>query len=201
MTAKEFDKLVMDEVSKTDFGFLLEHTNLVGIGQIKEIYNQSGRDNQYYQWLHCAMKVLRPRQVVELGAAAGISTIMMATGLPKDSKLISVDCDPTAWKWMNREYPQVVKILGDELDLSIYKDIDLFQTRKLPDFWFFDSLHTPEQLTKELELYRPFFKQGAVLAFDDIRLPGMYKVWEDLPYDKIEITDPCHYSGFGIAIR
>jgi len=24
-------------------------------------------------------------------------------------------------------------------------------------------------------------------------------VWSELPYKKLEVTDPCHYSGFGMA--
>lgn len=197
MTASDFDKLVMEEIGKTDFNFLDEHLTLVGWGQKDEVFNRSGKSNQYYQWLHCAMKLLRPRQVVELGAAAGISTILMATGLPSDSKLYSVDCDPEAWRWMNREYIQVYKILGDDLNLNNYpKSVNLHET----GFWFFDSLHSTEQLTKEIELYGPFFKPGAVIAFDDIRLPGMYEVWDKIKSDKIELTNPCHYSGWGICI-
>lgn len=197
MTASDLDRIIADEIPKTDFNFLNEHFTLVGQGQVDEVFDRTGRANRYYQWLHCYMKLVRPRQVVELGAAAGISTILMATGLPLESKLISVDCDPTAWKWMNRDYPQVVKVLGNDLDLSIYpKEVDLSKT----DFWFFDSLHTPDQLTGEIELYRQFFKEDTVLAFDDIRLPGMYRVWEKIKNDKFENTIPNHYSGWGIAI-
>lgn len=197
MTAKELHSEVMRLVDDWSPGEIYEHLNLIGSGQINEIYNNSGKDNLYYQWLHCAMKVLKPKQVVELGAASGISTTMMATALPQDSVLISVDIDPTAWNWMNHEYPQVIKLRGDDLDLSIYpKDIDLSKT----DFWFIDSLHTEEQLKKEVELYSKFWKKGTVLAFDDIHLGGLDNVWNSLDYDKLDISNPCHYSGWGIAI-
>lgn len=198
MTSNDLDKKVMEYVGRYDVGPVLTHMRLVGAGQIQEVKNESGRANLYLQWLACLMRLLKPKQVVELGSAAGISTIMMATELPLDSKLYAVDIDPEiAWKWMDREYPQVVKVLGDDLDLAIYpKECDLSVT----DVWFFDSLHTEEQLRSELKLYSPFFKKGAVLVFDDIRLPGLDKVWEQLPYDKCENTNPCHFSGFGVAI-
>jgi predicted O-methyltransferase YrrM len=178
----------------------------VGEGQIREVKNENDRTNLYYQWLACLIKLLKPKQVVELGAAAGISTIMMATELPKDALLFSVDNDPEiAWKWMDKEYPQVVKVLGDTREMNTWTQ-DLYPpvrgaNLEETDVWFFDSLHTQDQLEAELKLYTPFFKKGAVLVFDDIHMnPGMEKVWEELPYDKQDISTPNHWSGFGVAV-
>jgi hypothetical protein len=95
------------------------------------------------------------------------------------------------------KYANFIPIVGDDLDLSVWpKDLDLKKT----DLWFFDSLHTREQLTKELKLYTPFFKKGTILLFDDIRMDELWPIWEGLPYDKYELTDPCHYTGYGIAV-
>lgn len=200
MTANELDLAVMELVHRYDpIPVIQNHMRLVGEGQIREVKNENDRTNLYYQWLACLMKLLKPKQVVELGGAAGISTIMMATSLPQDSKIYSVDFDPEiAWKWMDREYPQVIKLLGDTRDLNIYpKDMELQAT----DIWFFDSLHTEDQLSSELKIYTPFFKEGAVLVFDDIHMnPGMERIWNELPYDKQDISTPCHWSGFGVAI-
>lgn len=198
MTANDLDKAVMELVREYDVNPVLSHMSKVGIGQIKEVRNDNDRTNLYYQWLSCLVKLIKPKQVVELGAAAGISTIMMATELPKDGFLFSVDNDPEiAWKWMDREYPQVIKILGDTRDLTIWNTYDLTST----DIWFFDSLHTQDQLEAELELYTRYFKKGSILVFDDIHMSlGMEKVWNSLPYDKQDISTPCHWSGFGVAI-
>lgn len=194
MTSNDLDKAVKELLDKYDVGELDRYFSLIGSGQINEIYNRSGNSHLYYQWLACLVKLLKPKQVVELGAAAGISTIMMAAYMPKDSKLYSVDIDPSAWKWMNYEFPSVIKILGDDLDLAIYpKECDLNKT----DIWFIDSLHEEAQLRKEIELYKPYFKKGAVVVLDDIRLPGLDTVWNELSYDKCETTNPNHYSGFG----
>jgi len=207
MTANELDMKIMDLVHKYDVIPVLQHMNLVAEGQILEVKNENDRTNLYYQWLACLIKLLKPQQVVELGAAAGISTIMMATELPKDSKLYSVDNDPEiAWKWMSRDYSQVLKIMGDTRDMEIWKMAEVHTEEGLiellkTDVWFFDSLHTEEQLRAELELYTPFFKKGAVLVFDDIHInPGMEKVWNELPYDKQDISTPCHWSGFGLCV-
>lgn len=210
-TANELDKAVMELVREYDVTPVLEHMNLVAEGQFKEVQNTNDRQNLYYQWLACLIRLLKPKQVIELGAAAGISTMMMATELDKDAKLYSVDNDPQiAWKWMSREYPQVVKILGDTRDIDIWLvtlsvsehgSAKTFLDLKHTDIWFFDSLHTEEQLRAELELYKPYFKKGAVLVFDDIHInPGMEKVWNELEYDKHDISNPCHWSGFGVAV-
>src|SRR5574343_1827309 len=114
---KSLYQKIIDEVDKFDIDTIEDDLKLVGMGQMGEILEFSGRPNGYYKWLHCFTKMMRPKQVVELGAAAGISTIMMATGNP-DTQIISIDCDPQAWRWMDKEYPNVKRILGDDLDLD-----------------------------------------------------------------------------------
>lgn len=207
-TANELDLLVQEAMRSFDPGEIKDHFSLIGEGQIKEIYNDMDYPCAYYQWLACLMRVLKPKQVVELGAAAGISTIMMATQLPEESKLYSVDIDPSiAWKWMNREYPQVVKILGNDLDISIWENAVTPPAKLNPevvlkdtDVWFIDALHTREHLQKELDLYIPFMKKGSVVVLDDIRMEGLWDIWQKLPYDKCENTYPNHYTGFGFFI-
>ena len=63
--------------------------------------------------------------------------------------------------------------------------------------WFIDTIHFARQLKKEVKLYKPFWKKGAIVVFDDIRINDMFPVWEALQYDKVENTSPNHYSGFG----
>ena len=161
-----------------------------------EVKNGNGQ-NLYYRWLACLVRLLKPIQIVELGAASGISTMMMATELDKDAKLYSVDIDPAiAWKWMADDYPQVTKILGDDLNMAIWPgNVDLGKT----DIWFIDTLHYGYQLKREIETYKPYWKRGAIVIFDDIRLNDLYEIWDSLPYDKFENTFPCHYSGFGFV--
>lgn len=197
LSSNELDLKVQELLHHFDVQPLLPHLELVGQGQILEVLNENPTgQNKYYQWLSCLMRLLKPKQVVELGPAAGISTIMMATQLPKDSKLYSVDIDrDLAWKWMKYDYPQVHKILGDDLDQQIW-GIDIEKLSDT-DVWFMDTLHTTEQITKEMKLYSKFFKKGAVVVWDDIRMPEIWPVWDKLKYDKCETTFPNHYTGFG----
>ena len=77
--------------------------------------------------------------------------------------------------------------------MEIWKDIDLGKT----DLFFVDTIHLAHQLEEEIKLYSPYWKKGAIVVFDDIRLNDMFPVWESLNYDKVENTNPNHYSGFG----
>lgn len=196
-TANDLDLEVMEVVHDLDINPYIDHFELFGDGQKLEVFNQADHQQLYYQWLSALMKVVKPKQVVELGSAAGISTIMMALFMPKDSKLYSVDIDPNiAWKWMKFDYPQVIKILSDDLDMNIWKDIDLEKT----DILFIDALHTKEHLQKELDLYLPKLKNGTIVILDDIRMEGLWDIWQALPYDKCENTNPCHSTGYGFFI-
>jgi hypothetical protein len=192
---KKLHSRILVEMNKLDLDRLSDHMIRFGFGQLGEVLEFSDRPNGYYKWLHCFMKMKKPKQVVELGAAAGISTVLMATG-DSESKIVSIDCDPQAWRWMDKDYPNVIKILGDDLNLDNFIGVNLSAT----DFWVFDSLHTKEQLRAEIDLFEPFFNKGTILAIDDIHMnPGMEEVWESIPYEKLDVSDRLHWSGFGIV--
>jgi predicted O-methyltransferase YrrM len=196
--SKSLNEQVMKMLESYDVEAIMPDMQLVGDGQKNEVRDVNGRPNKYYQWLSCLTRLLKPKQVVELGAAAGISTTMIASELSPDAKFYSVDIDPTiAWKWMSKDFPQVTKILGDDLNMAIWPgSVDLGKT----DLWFIDSLHTYEQIKSEIDLYKSYFKRDAVVVLDDIHLLEMGTIWEELKYDKCDNTDPCHYSGFGFFV-
>jgi len=164
-------------------------------GALEDILNINGCAN--YQFSACLIDLLKPKQVVELGGAMGAWCLCVLYSLPAESQLYSITLaeDGREFVFIVDNYPNFHPIVGDDLDMKNWGGVDLNKT----DIWYFDSLHTNEQLTKELELYSPFFKKGAILLFDDIRMDELWPVWEKLPYEKIELTDPCHYSGWGVA--
>jgi hypothetical protein len=152
----------------------------------------------YEKWLLCITEELQPKQVIELGAWRGISTCMILAGLPKDSKFYSVDIDPLSWEYV-RDDPRLIKVIGDDLDDHIYPDgTDFSKT----DFWFIDTNHTQEFFQKERKVYEKFWKPGTVVAMDDVGKWGdftLWKEWEELPYDKVELPT-LHHTSFGMFI-
>jgi len=167
-------------------------------GAIESVLNTNGE--AYYLWLPCAIDVLKPKQIVELGGAMGVSAIMMCQS-NVDFKLYSITLPEGGleFSFIADPMPKLTKVVGDDLvPLNWPKDLDLSKT----DLWFFDALHEEQHLRKELALYEPFFKEGAVLLFDDIHTFGLEPVWEDLKskYESWDCTDPLHFSGFGLCI-
>lgn len=152
--------------------------------------------SRYLAWLTAICEELKPKQVVELGAYVGLSTCMLLAGMPIKSKLITVDIKKDSWSVLPKD-SRVVKVVGNDLDLSIYpKRVDLSKT----DLWFIDSDHTGEQLRREVDLYSPFWKKGTVVLLDDVHypeFPSYAAVWHTLPYKKRELPE-LHQTGFGI---
>jgi predicted O-methyltransferase YrrM len=169
---------------------------LLNSGALEDVLNVNG--NRYYQFLPCLIDNMKPHQVIELGGAMGVADVMMLQSKHQAYTLYSVTLPEHGLEFsmVADDYNNLVKIIGDDLDPKIWPyDI----RRKETDLWFIDTLHTKEQLTKELELYTPFFKKGAIVLFDDIHMPELEPVWDLLcqRYDHYDLTDPCHYSGFG----
>ena len=128
----------------------------------------------------------------------GVWDLMALNSKYQDFKLFSITLEEYGleFSYIVDKYPNFIPIVGDDLDLSQWsKDLDLGKT----DLWFIDSEHTAKQLRAELELYKPFFKKGTIILFDDIHMDELWPVWQELPYEKLDATDPLHYSGFGIA--
>lgn len=170
-------------------------------GAIRDVESSDGRSD-YYKWLPKLIKMTQPKQIVELGGAMGVSAISMLQTLPKKSKLYSITLEEHGleFSFMDKEYSNFVKIVGDDLDLNNWpKDLDLSKT----DIWFIDSEHTYEQVRKEIDLYKKYFKEGSILLFDDIHInEGLSQVWEEIkqeiPGDKYE--SDLHWSGYGIIV-
>lgn len=196
MTLEEINQKALEYVKTFKVEGLLPALRAANQGAIKDVQDTSM--TCYYQWSIGLIDLLKPKQIVELGGAMGVWDICVLWSLPETSKLYSVTLAEGGleFSYVVDKYPNFIPCVGDDLDLTVWpKEIVLKDT----DLWFFDSLHTEKQLRAELELYKQFFKKGAILLFDDIRMPELWGVWNELPYEKLEVTSPCHYSGFGIA--
>lgn len=195
MTLQEIVDQSMDKFKTFNLNPVMPALRFANEGAMNDVLNTNGC--AYYQWLPGLIEVVKPKQIVELGGAMGVSSIMMLNSQYQDFDLYSITLPEGGleFSYVKDTYSNFHPILGDDLDVSNFSRVDLSQT----DIWFFDALHTFDHLSSELALYSPFFKKGAILLFDDIRSFGLWPVWESLPYEKIELTDPCHYSGFGIA--
>lgn len=204
MTAREITEQALAHVPDLDVPMLMTRLRLANSGAQFDVLNTNGCC--YYQWSACLVKMLKPKQIVELGGAMGVWDICVLYKLPKDSKLHSMTLAEGGleFSYIDRPYANFFPVVGDDLNLANWpKDLNLNET----NLWFFDSLHTEEQLRAELNLYSPFFKKGALVLFDDIHLnDGMQRVWDDVLAGKwglsdcYDATNPLHWSGYGVCI-
>ena len=196
-TAREWAEGAFERLKTFKPESILPALKYANEGAIDDYLNSNG--NAYYQWSACLIDIMKPKQVVELGGAMGVWTICALHYLPQSSKIYSVTLEEHGleFSYIQDDYPNLKKIVGDDLDMNNWpKDMKWEDTNLI----FFDSLHTKKQLTKEVELYIPLLKKGTVMLFDDIHMSELESVWDNLPYDKHDITNPCHYSGYGIAV-
>ena len=159
----------------------------------------SAGSTDYLRWICCLAREVQPKKVVELGAFTGSSTAMFLAGMPKDSKLISVDIDPQSWGVVPED-SRLLKVVGDDVsEKSIFPEgTDLSDA----DIWFIDSDHTGRHLKKEIKKYSPLWKKGTIVIVDDVDYPQFNdynEVWRSLPYKKKNLSN-LHYTGFGIFI-
>ena len=203
VTAKEWFNRGMERLKTFKVESVMPALRMANEGAIDDVLNTNG--SAYYQWLACLVDVMKPKQIVELGGAMGVGTIMLLQYLPADSKLYSITLPEHGLEfvYIADNYPNLIKVLGDDLDLKNWpKDCDLSKT----DLLFIDTVHEKEHLEKELALYLPFLKKGAVVLLDDIHINGgMETVWQDIKagkwgkIDTHDCSDPLHWSGFGLA--
>ena len=196
MTAKELADKTFERLKNFDVRPCMPALRAANQGAIEDLLNTNGCAN--YQWWPGLIDEVKPKQVVELGGAMGVGTIMMLQSKWQDYHLYSITLAEGGleFSYIVDNYPNLTKIVGDDLDMKNWEGVNLSKT----DIWYFDSLHKREQLEKELELYTPFFHKGTVLVFDHIRMPELWPVWKDLQCDKVELTDPLHYSGYGLGV-
>lgn len=174
----------------------LPYLNNVNQGSWADIV---GDHAKYYKYLPAVIDIEKPKQVVELGSAGGTSALMILSHLPHDSMLYacSIPEPEGEFRFIQQPYPNLTLIRGDDLDLSIWKGVDLKKT----DIWFFDTDHNYRQISSEMKLYDKFFKKGALVFWDDINLnDGMRKAWSEVKYPKLDLPDWHSYknTGFGV---
>lgn len=202
MTAQDIFDIGIKRLKTFDGNVLLNALRGANAGAIEDVLNTNG--NAYYQWITCLVEKIKPTQIVELGGAMGVWDLCVLHSLPEASKLYSITLAEHGleFSYIVDTYLNFIPTVGDDLDLNYWPE-DLYFGKT--DLWFFDTLHTVEQLTKELDLYSPFFKKEAIILFDDIHSFGLDEVWEKVCKggwgitDTFDATDPLHYTGYGIA--
>jgi caffeoyl-CoA O-methyltransferase len=109
------------------------------------------------------------KRVLEVGTFTGYSALMMASALPGEGKLVTLDRDPVATAVARRYFAE--SGLGDRIQLLLGPALDTLASLSGPfDFAFLDAdkENYPRYYERILELLRP----GGILAVDNVLWSG-----------------------------
>ena len=134
--------------------------------------------------------------VLELGTEAGRQKAFYEKIL--HARHIGVDYNPQA----------VADIYGDTLKEETLESVKRLLDDKFVDLLFIDTTHKYANVKREYALYRPLVKH--IIAFHDIRFPGIKKFWEEIQEQHKgnsfftiirDIPDYEHYNKMGIGVE
>ena len=159
---------------------------------------------QHYRLLTALVALLRPRTVIEIGTATGMSALAMKMALPEDGKIVTFDVVP--WQ----EYRGAVLQADDFADGRLEQRLDDLSTPagwqknadllERAEFILVDAQHNGVQ---ERNFLRGFdeigLASGPIVMFDDIRLWGMLAFWREIERPKLDLTSFGHWSGTGLV--
>jgi predicted O-methyltransferase YrrM len=159
---------------------------------------------EHYRLLAAFVKAKKPKKIIEIGTATGLSALALKEFLPEDGRITTFDLIP--WK----THPQTHLREDDFVDgrlvqythnLMEWENCLLHQkSLENADLFFIDAthdgdlekilLHHIQKINKTFPLY---------LIFDDIRVWTMLKMWREIALPKIDLTSFGHWSGTGLV--
>ncbi len=159
---------------------------------------------EHYKLLAAIVEALRPRLVIEVGTAEGMSALALKKNLPSNGKIVSFDL--IRWKdypnscldpddFIDGRLEQIVADLGDKAVADHHRSI-----LEGADLVFIDAAkdgHLERRLIHNFAALS--YSNPPIVIFDDIRLWNMLDVWYELRWPKLDLTSFGHWSGTGIC--
>lgn len=145
--------------------------------------------------------------IVELGNREGLGIVSIYDALQPNSEFYTLDIVNDV-RFVNdkiKNDPRV-HIINNFNSLDFNRIKRTFKEKSISVI-FLDTIHTYEQVTKELKFWNPYMKDDCVILVDDIRdyVPGNSKWKFHNEYDvahKYDVTEWAHNpTGFGAYIR
>ena len=155
------------EDHSSDVPELLERLERETLETMKSPQMLSGRTEG--QLLRLLVKTISAKRVLEVGTFTGYSALMMASGLPPDGELVTLEKDPRAEEVARRYFAESEH--GPKIRLLMGAALDTLATLAGSfDFVFIDAdkENYPHYYERTLELLRP----GGLLAVDNVLWSG-----------------------------
>ena len=159
---------------------------------------------EHYRLLAALVQVVRPRLVVEIGTAEGISALSFMQELPSSGQVVTFDIVP--WQQYPRsclnqndfatgKLRQIIADLGKPEQCAHHSSL-LCEA----DLVFIDAAKDGTLERKILENFSELsFRAIPLLVFDDIRLWNMLRIWREIRLPKMDMTSFGHWCGTGLC--
>jgi predicted O-methyltransferase YrrM len=159
---------------------------------------------EHYRLLAGLMIVLKPKLVLEIGTATGLSALTMKAFLEPEAKLMTFDIRPWnhfADTCLREEDFADGRLTQHMADLSKRWNVELFKRQiQQSDFIFIDAAKDGTFEQSLIDLFRTIaFEHPPIIFFDDTRLWNMLQVWRHIDAPKLDLTSFGHWSGTGIV--
>jgi predicted O-methyltransferase YrrM len=158
---------------------------------------------EHYKLLAGIVAACRPKLVLEIGTATGLSALAMRSAMPEGGRIVTFDLVP--WHrfadtcFLERDFADgsLEQILGDLSEDSVFQQhAELFQSA---DFIFVDG---PKDGKFERELLQLLagigLPRAPLVMLDDIRVWNMLATWREIGLPKLDLTSFGHWSGTGL---
>ncbi len=187
-----------DPIETVDFGVgsgkKAYSTKILSLGKIVHLRSHKQRE---LNLLYRLTKYYKPKNVLEFGTAAGISTSYIKSGNPESNMVSMEGCANLA----ARASEMFVELGIDNIDIAIGNfDPGLENVLKkftTLDFVFFDGNHREEPTLRYFNQCVQLSNENSIFVFDDIHWSkGMENAWDSIKKDaRVSITIDLFWFG------
>lgn len=162
---------------------------------------------EHYRLLAALVACMRPKLVLEIGTATGMSALAMLTTLDRDARLVTFDLE--GWQGYS-QYSGGILEQADFADGRLEQRLDDLSTPagwranaellRAAELIFVDAKHDGAQERRFLQGFEEVGLDNApIVVFDDIRVWGMVGFWQEIARAKLDLTSFGHWSGTGLV--
>jgi hypothetical protein len=160
---------------------------------------------EHYVFLAALMRALRPKHVVEIGTARGLSLLAMKQTIPSQGRIVSVG----QRQWQQVQYTAMR--VDDFADGSIEQRAADTANPRAWESWRnllqsadFVLLAGPQELAIDREAFVDWmggirFAGSPILMCNGIRRWNLLRFWRTIQRPKLDVTSFAHWSGSGLV--
>src|SRR5258708_6721368 len=121
--AKDVYNLGLKGLGDFDLKSVMPALRLLNDGAMNDVMNINGC--AYYQWTASLVKELNLKQIVELGGAMGVWTIMASHNLQPDANLYTITLEEHGleYSYIVDKHPNVYTVIGNDLNLREWNKV------------------------------------------------------------------------------